>query len=83
MWHCPAVPVYRFYTSALDEGARDSAILPNDEAALMHAYGFMDAGANVDVWERMRHVAHLWGERRDAGLRAALRLVSVEELQDG
>jgi hypothetical protein len=78
------VPVYRFYTSDLGESAGHCALLPDDRAAVVRAYGFMDTGASVDVWEQMRHVAHLWGEvARERPPAPGLRLVSAAELQDG
>ena len=75
------MPVYRFYTSAREHRLRDSAVLLNDEAALLHAYGFMAAGVSVDVWEEMRNVAQLWGERAWSVPRAGpVRLVQSQEL---
>jgi len=60
--HSQPVPVYRFYQLSSRPKPHDAAALPNDEAALMYAYGFLDWGVGVDVWEETRHVAQLWGE---------------------
>jgi hypothetical protein len=54
---------YRFFSVfAGERRLADAASLPNDEIALLHAYGFMKGQACIDVWEETRHVACLWGE---------------------
>jgi hypothetical protein len=55
--------LYRFFSVfAGERRLADAASLPNDEIALLHAYGFMKDQACIDVWEDTRHVACLWGE---------------------
>jgi hypothetical protein len=53
---------YRFFSVyAGERRLADAASLPNDEIALVHAYGFMQGEACIDVWEDTRHVACIWG----------------------
>lgn len=54
---------YRFFDVADGRPRlRDAASLPNDEIALLHAYGFMNGQGCIDIWDETRHVACLWGD---------------------
>jgi 1,2-phenylacetyl-CoA epoxidase PaaB subunit len=60
---------YRFFSVyAGQRRLADAASLPNDEIALLHAYGFMRRQACIDVWDDTRHVACLWGETPPLGI---------------
>ncbi len=64
---------YRFFSVLAGERRlADAASLPNDQIALLHAYGFMKGEACIDVWEDTRHVACLWGEAPRLEVAAAL-----------
>jgi hypothetical protein len=64
---------YRFFSVyAGERRLADAASLPNDEIALLHAYGFMRDQACIDVWEDTRHVACLWGEAPPLEIRTML-----------
>lgn len=53
--------VYHFYQGVNRQAQRETAILPDDEAAFRHAVQTLRVNACVDVWQDARHVAQLWG----------------------
>ena len=77
------MPFYRFYLRGESPTPSDGARLNDDRAAMTYAYGHLEPGGSVSVWDGPRHVAQLWGGRPGAVLARAETVVRVDRARVG